>query len=523
VQIPRNFDVDKPCILLAPPSGSRGYYGGIAVGEWGLFNGCAVVLPGKGTGTGFHLLGSDTVYDIDGQARPADQVGRGAQFRVAKSGRLYRFLETHPNRVATKHAHSQANSERSWGQFSLKGVEFAFWVLNHHFHTHRFTSAWTMVIASGVSNGAGTAVRALEADHRGLIDGLVVSEPSLNPRKGNYRIKFGDNVPFDPDGGTLYDSISLMGTYAACASLSDSLTGTPFFGAEPIGAPAGARANRCMSLRERGLLAANTEQEQADESLAVLRASGYYEEEDWGIASHEWLNLWRTLQPTYAASYARSAVWENICNVSFAATDVNGFPVPVSIATAASLFATSSGIPATSGINLIADDAANGPILENLAVSVSTGRQDLNFDGAACFRYLSTGNRDVLATRPSGHNKRNHHRLRAGARQLQTKGDLHGVPSIIIHGREDALVFPNYQSRAYYALNQSRRGARSRLSYWEVTPAQHFDTLITRLWASPPVTGPAEFVPLHYYLTEGLDMMLEHLTDGNALPGVPHL
>ena len=62
VQIPDNFDTDDPCVFLAPPSGSRGYYGGIAIGEWGLFEGCAVVLPGKATGTGFHLLGDDMRY-----------------------------------------------------------------------------------------------------------------------------------------------------------------------------------------------------------------------------------------------------------------------------------------------------------------------------------------------------------------------------------------------------------------------------------------------------------------------------
>ena len=92
------------------------------------------------------------------------------------------------------------------------------------------------------------------------------------------------------------------------------------------------------------------------------------------------------------------------------------------------------------------------------------------------------------------------------------------MPAIVIHGREDALVFPNYQSRAYYGLNQATRGAKSHLSYWEVTPAQHFDTFISRLWPQPPLTGSVEFVPLHYYLTKALDMMYDHLTSGTPLP-----
>lgn len=522
VQIPRHFDPEKPCIVTAPPSGSRGVYGGIAVAEWGLFKGCAVALGGKGTGTGFHLLGEDNaelaVDDIDGVYDSVEEIGREAQFRVKNSPMLDRFLKDYPNRVAVKHAHSQINPERLWGQFALNSIRFAFWALNDHFKGHKFKPLNTLVIASGVSNGAGVSVRSLEDDREGLIDGLVVSEPSINPKKGHFVIKFGDET-FNPNGQTLNDSITLMGTYAGCAALDSSLVGTPFQSSEPLGVPSGveARANRCEALYEMGLLMAETLEGKAAEALQVLRKNGYYQEEDWGIASHEWLNLWRSLQPTYAASYGRFAVWENVCNVSFAATDADGFPIPVPEAAARPLFATSSGIPATGGINLIADAAANGPILENLAVSASTGLQDLNFDGALCFRYLSTGNPRVLPYRPSIKDFFNYLRIRKGEHELQTSGKLHGKPAIIIHGREDALVFPNFQSRAYYALNQVVEKRKSNLRYWEVTPAQHFDAFISTLWLDP-TTFAVQFVPIHYYLTEGLDMMYDHLKKGTPLP-----
>ena len=84
-------------------------------------------------------------------------------------------------------------------------------------------------------------------------------------------------------------------------------------------------------------------------------------------------------------------------------------------------------------------------------------------------------------------------------------------------GREDALVFPNFQSRAYYALNQLTEGSKSKLSYIEVTPAQHFDAFISLLWPLGSGSGLVEFVPLHYYLTEGLERMLNHLLYGNPL------
>jgi hydroxybutyrate-dimer hydrolase len=60
-------------------------------------------------------------------------------------------------------------------------------------------------------------------------------------------------------------------------------------------------------------------------------------------------------------------------------------------------------------------------------------------------------------------------------------------------------------------------GARSRLSYIEVTPAQHFDTFVSSLFLNP-ATGGAQFAPLHFYLLWGLDRMMDHLARGAALP-----
>ncbi len=511
VQIPRHFNKHKPCIVAAAPSGSRSLYGGIAIAEWALFKGCAVALPGKGTDTGFHLLGAEAaayaVDDIDGVFGPAETIGDDAQFAVRDSRRLDEYLAANPYRIATKHAHSQLNPEGLWGEFTLKGIEFAFWALNDHFDTKgkRFNRKNTIVIAAGASNGGGMALRALEDDERGLIDGLVVTEPNIGPEDGRFVIRFGDDPPFDPAGRSIYDSMTVMSVYAACAALAPGAAGTPLL------PPLSLATNRCTSLAEKGLVSGTTAAEQAASALAVIRAHGYASAQDWGIASHDTLNLWRALQVTYANAYGRFAVQDNVCGMSFAATDAAGLPAPIAEIVAKRLFADSSGIPPTGGVNLIDDRAKQGPILENLAISRSTDRMDLNLDGALCFRSLQTG--EGLS---DGQAWANHARVRLGTREIQTTGRLDGKPAIVIHGRRDALVFPNLQSRAYYGLNRERERDKSRLSYIEVTTGQHFDAFISSLFTNP--IGSAQFVPLHYYFVKAMDSMYAHLTTGAALP-----
>jgi hydroxybutyrate-dimer hydrolase len=512
VQIPRHFNKDKPCIVAAVPSGSRSLYGGIAIAEWALFKGCAVALPGKGTDTGFHLLGAEAaayaVNNLDGVFGTAEAIGDDAQFALRDSHRLDEYVAAKPYRIATKHAHSQLNPERLWGQYALKGIEFAFWALNDHFDTkgkRRFDRKNTLVIAAGASNGGGMALRALEDDGKGLIDGLVVTEPNIGPEDGRFVIRFGDDPPFDPAGRSIYDSMTVMSVYAACASLAPGAAGTPLL------PPPALAANRCTSLKEKGLVSGDDTAAQAASALAVIRAHGYASAQDWGIASHDTLNLWRSLQITYANAYGRFAVQDNVCGMSFAAADAAGLPAPLSEANAKKLFADSSGIPATGGISQIADRAANGPILENLAISSSTNRMDLNIDSALCFRSLQTG--EGLSGWQAW---ANHARVRFGTREIETTGRLRGKPAIVIHGRRDALVFPNLQSRAYYGLNQQREGHRSRLSYIEVTTGQHFDAFISSLFTNP--VGSAQFVPLHYYFVKAMDSMYAHLTTGAALP-----
>src|SRR6202166_322084 len=132
VQVPDSFEHTASCIIAAPSSGSRGVYGAIATaGEWGLKHGCAVAYTDKGTGTGADDLQNDTMKLIRGERGDAAQAGDDSNFTapVSDSQRAL-FNAATPNRFAFKHAHSQQNPEKEWGQNVLRSIKFAFKVLN---------------------------------------------------------------------------------------------------------------------------------------------------------------------------------------------------------------------------------------------------------------------------------------------------------------------------------------------------------------------------------------------------------
>jgi hydroxybutyrate-dimer hydrolase len=140
VQVPDSFDPSNACIVTAPSSGSRGIYGAIATaGEWGLKHGCAVAYTDKGTGTGAHDLQNNTVNLIQGQRADAATAGGDSNFTAdllsnaspkAAADALAAFNAAEPNRFAFKHAHSQRNPEKAWGEHVLQSIQFAFYVVN---------------------------------------------------------------------------------------------------------------------------------------------------------------------------------------------------------------------------------------------------------------------------------------------------------------------------------------------------------------------------------------------------------
>lgn len=515
VQVPASFNPAKPCIITATASGSRGIYGGISTGEWGLKRGCAVAYTDKGTGAAPHDLQNDTVPLIDGTRTSASAAGKAAAFNAGLSdGERAAFNAATPNRFAFKHAHSGQNPEKDWGQSTLKAVEMAFYVLNEQLGDTdafgrklvTFEPKNTLVIASSLSNGGGAALAAAEQDKKGLIDGVAVSEPAVEmPANAGVTVQRG-GVTVPVVGKPLVDFTTYANLYQACASLAPSVASGPYAGAFAAGFGGAAfpvAPNRCAALKAQGLLTADTTAAQAEEALGRLLAYGWEADASLLHPSHAAFEIAPAVATTFANAYARAKVNENLCGFSYAATAASGAVTTLLPASLAGMFAVGNGVPPSSGVNLVNNNGLYGPARDFLSFN-SVGVADWNLAGALCLRNLVTGN-DAPARR-----------LQAGLDEARHTGNLRGKPAIIVHGRNDALLPVNHTSRPYVALNGRVEGGKSRLRYVEVTNAQHFDSFIGLPTILPGYDS--RFVPLHVYLNRALDAMYAHLSSGVALP-----
>jgi hydroxybutyrate-dimer hydrolase len=509
VQIPASFNSAAACMVTATSSGSRGVYGAIGTaGEWGLKRGCVVAYTDKGTGTGIHDLASDTVNLQNGVRSGAGAAGKSSNYTSELSAAdLAAFNAASPNRQAVKHAHSQQNPEKDWGRDTLNAIRFAFYALNEERAARNsdgtakvdFKPANTIVIASSASNGAGAALAALEQDTEGLIGGLAVSEPSIALTPGGNLVVKRGSVTTNGTGRPLYDYFTLANLLQPCATLSAAASGSP--GAAFVNATLA--ANRCASLKAKGYVTGATAAEMAADAMNQLIAYGWQPESNLLQAS---LYAFATpgIAMTYANTYGRFSVKDNICGLSFGATDATTFkPVAIGAAALAQGFGTSNGVPPTIGVNVINNNAVGGPALSGASVSASTGVLDFNIDGADCQRKLWTGT-DANAVR-----------VQNGVKETYRTANLRGKPAIIVHGRNDGLIPVSFTSRPYYGLNKIVEGTASKLTYIEVTNAQHFDTFIDNA-ALPGYDSM--FVPLHYYFIKAMDAVYANLTNNVPLP-----
>jgi hydroxybutyrate-dimer hydrolase len=528
VQIPQSFDVNNPCIVAGPSSGSRGVYGSVgSAGEWGLKQGCAVVLTDAGKGMGLYDPTDDSVNKIDGTRATRAEAGALSFFaaKITDAARSL-FNAEFPNRLAVKHAHSQKNPEKDWGSDTLASIRYAFYALNEEYaeplagsssKSVRFNPGNTLVIAGSVSNGGAAVLRAAELDSDGLIDGVVTSEPSAQPnRTSGYSVAFGGDA-VAVKGLPLIDYFTYANLYQPCAALAPAATMTEasiYNYMSLVGMNARA-TNRCTALAEKGLVTGTTTAEQATDAMQKLRAYGYTEEHDTMHNAHYGLGNSAIIAMMYTNALGSSSMLDNLCGMSAAQVDATGSIVAVSPTVKAQSFAVGNGTLNGQPASVVYNDSVGGAKSWAFGISPSSGVADFSLDAALCQRALVTGKDPVSnatltsATLPT---LAQSDAVRTGMAEVLLSGNLNRKPTLIVSGRSDALVPVNHSSRAYAAFNSSVEGTGSQLRYIEVTNAQHFDAFL-------PFTGfDTRFVPLHVYFNQAMDAMYAKLKSGTALP-----
>jgi hydroxybutyrate-dimer hydrolase len=482
-------------------------YGAIgSAGEWGLKNGCAVAYTDKGTGNGIHDLQNNIVSVQNGVRIGATAAGKASIFTAnMTSAELAAFNTATPNRFAVKHAHSQQNPEKDWGKWTLQSIEFAYFVLNEKYgavssdgvsRLKNLVPANTIVIASSVSNGAGSALAAAEQDTQGLISGIAVAEPEVQlAPDSRLSVKRGASTLVGT-GRSLYDYFTFANLMQPCAALV-STTNNVFNSVNPLIA-----ASRCAALQANGLITGTTTADQAASAMAALVAAGWQPESNDLQASHYSLAT-LSVGLTYANAYGRFSVKDNVCGYSFAATGAAAptlnAPVALSAAALATSFGASNGVPPSIGINIVNNNSVGGPLLDAASLSAG-GVLDYNMAGALCMRELATGT------------SANAVRVKQGISEVVRTANLRGKPALIVQGRADTLLPVAFTGRPYFGMNKIVEGANSKLSYIEVTNAHHFDSFL----ALPGYAN--RLVPLHRYFIQAMDMMYANLKNGTALP-----
>ena len=488
LQIPRSFDLAKPCLVVVASSGSRGIYGALpTAAEWGLRHGCAVAHTDKGTGVGLWDADRGVGVRIDGQVT-RDRNDPLLVFAPSpKTGALP------PHTLLLKHANSAANPEAQWGMHVLRAGQLAFVWLNREYTARLrkpLTPGNTIVIAAGISNGGGAALRALEQDRHGFFDAGVAAEPNLSIERvaAEVRVQQGAVLQRFAARG-VYDYASLHHLLQPCAVLAQLDPTAPFAGALAMVRPL--NEAWCADLARAGDVRGADAAAQAEDARARLLAAGIHADAlRLGVLNLQF-GLWSSVATTYAYAYSRSASVTPPCDLSFAATDTQGRPRAFSDAELAQAFSDINGIAPSGGVNVVRADPLTGQRSVLAAVLPQTAR---------CLRGLAS-------SLPS---------LESGIAEIQMTAQPGRRPIVILHGRDDGLVSVNHSSRAYVSANwrRARSGPAERdgLRYYEIRRAQHFDAFV-------PLPGMRGYYqPMQPMLNAAFDALHARLTRGTPLP-----
>jgi hydroxybutyrate-dimer hydrolase len=416
--------------VVTASSGSRGVYGAIALaGGWGLPKGCAVAYTDKGAGTDWRRVpveGSDDALHVP-------------------------------------HAHSGDHPEADWGRHVLQAAAFGREVLVRE--TGIAPDA-LIVIAAGVSNGAGAVLRAAgdeaasgrRIDAAPRIDGVVAVSPNIHVD--------GARPLFD----VATDAALLMPCALAAPHFDDDAL------LRPGGAVPPAYAASCAALVAAGQIEGEDVAAQATNAWAAMQAAGWTDAAMRAGSLSVAFDLWRAVASGYASAYRRTPAEAMPLGYRYAVRDAQGAPVAALPAEAALWWSDSSGIPPGNGVALLDPPGDNGRMAGLL------GLRALATDDATVREAISA------------------------TRALPPRD---GLPILLLHGLDDGLV-PEWTNSAPYAAFARQHGAP--LAYWRIERAQHFDAFL----GNPALSS--RYVPLMPQAYAALDAMLAHLREGAPLP-----
>ncbi len=418
VMVPDALDTERPCLVVAPSSGSRGVFGALPVaGPWALPRGCALALTDKGTGTDLFDHASDTGVALDGTRAARGTATLG--LAPAAVGGAW---------VSVPHAHSGDHPEADWGRYTVEAALFGLQTLEQLWPDPSRSMPEVRVIAVGLSNGGGAVLRALEQAPPGLFDAAVVAAPNVTP----------------PGARPLYDYATEAALFQPCM-LGDpaALAGLPF--ANPL--LIGPGRARCESLVKASLL----ERAEPEAARAVLEAGGFDADALEQVAVNTSIDVWRAVVALYASAYLRTPVDAMPCGYGTGVRGPDGARVAAPFAQRNLWWAQSSGVVPGGGVEWFDGLADRYP-------------DDPDVGGLLCLRRLWTG--DGTEARA----------LRGAVEATRATGRLADVPLIVMHGRQDGLIPAAFSARPYVAA--ARTAGAGDLVYWEIDGAQHFDSLV---------------------------------------------
>ena len=506
VQVPESFDPQDPRLLLIPASSSRGVYGGILLSEWGLSRGYATVLCDKGCGTGFHNLSNNLSVRLDGQLDEVCEGRRDFIFQAPdEEEKIEAFRARHPHRYATKHAHSTKNIESRWGLYVLESLEFAHQVL-HRLWPEVYKSETARVIATGLSNGGGAALRAAESDSDRQIDAVVVGEPNVTPVfEPKFKIQQGNSKPLTHHSQSLIEYASTQNLFQSVASLALHKEGMPF--------PVEASKRRLQGLKNKGLWRDVDAEEAAGKALERIYQTGVLSEQNFLSVSHAAHGVYEGMAVALANCHGRYQVTDHLFGFSYAAVDEEmKTPCALTHQQQARLYALSNGLVPTAGVQVVNDLSVGGSVQSIHSISPGTSLADANLDGAVKLYSAAHGKDPVTGGEPEEWLQEVHRRVAEGIQECRATAELKGRPAIIVNGRCDSIIAPNHASRSYLGCHLVREGEESRLSYIELEHAQHLDALNA-------LPGFKErYVPLLPYVFQALTLMEQVLEERAQLP-----